>query len=558
MNARALVAELQAEGQDFEFYPTTNEIISRLARDIKNNAGGLRGDFSSVLDVGAGNGKVLLALREQTELRDLHAIEKSSILCEQLPADILIVGTDFAEQSLLSKHVDVIFCNPPYREFDAWATKIIRQSASRVVYLVLPARWANSTTIADALKYREVEAKVLGDFDFEDAEDRRARAKVQLLRVTFQGPEYYHKGQNDDAFERFFNEQFGDLIKKFEATGGEREDGERKPDSRFSQLVVGPSYLESLVAMYDAELANVQRNFELVGKLDADLLREFKLNPATVQACLKQRLEGMRTEYWHELFGRLDTITNRLTSDSRRQLLDVLHKHVHVDFTLSNAYAIIIWVIKNANLYIDSQLLKTYELMVSKCNVRLYKSNQRTWQDDGWRYRGEESQNSHFALEYRIVTQRVGGIGRQWGKTELAESAAHLLGDLLTVARNLGWDCPTNPRMLDYSGRKEWGSGQSVEFWGHTKRGDPEIVVEAKAFLNGNVHLRMSKAFMLALNVEHGRLRGWLKTGGQAATELDEPEAAAFFNTNKRLSVSPAGPLLTFTPDTGEEDFQLT
>ena len=42
-------------------------------------------------------------------------------------------------------------------------------------------------------------------------------------------------------------------------------------------------------------------------------------------------------------------------------------------------YAVIMWVIKNANLYIDSQLLETYELMVAKCNVVLYKSNQRDY-----------------------------------------------------------------------------------------------------------------------------------------------------------------------------------
>lgn len=164
-----LVLTLQQEAQDFEFYPTTNEIIDALARDIqsiRDEHGYRYRGLDSVLDIGAGNGKVLLALRERAGMTALHAIEKSEILCDQLPPDILIVGTDFAQQSLLSKHTDVTFCNPPYSVFEEWAIKIIRQSASRIIYLVIPERWERSAGIADALKYRDAEcAKVVLLFD---------------------------------------------------------------------------------------------------------------------------------------------------------------------------------------------------------------------------------------------------------------------------------------------------------------------------------------------------------------------------------------------------------
>lgn len=307
MNApmHALVERLCANGQDLEFYPTTDEIIAALVRDIKRQDAnhGFHGNYRSVLDIGAGNGKVLLALRDQAELTDLHAIEKSSILCEQLPPDILIVGTDFAEQSLLSKHVDIVFSNPPYSEFEEWAVKIIRQSASGLVYLVLQQRWENSTKIADALRYRDAKAAQVGQFDFLNAEDRTARAKVHLLRVTLNRER--HSQENDDAFERFFNEQFADLIGKFSTTD---KPGADEKNERFADLIVGPSYIESLLSLYDAELSNVQRNFDLVSKLDANLLREFNISPASVMASLKTRLAGLRSDYWHELFGHLVTL----------------------------------------------------------------------------------------------------------------------------------------------------------------------------------------------------------------------------------------------------------
>jgi SAM-dependent methyltransferase len=536
----ALVASLVEADQDYEFYPTTDSIIDALVADMlrqETDEGRYRHErYASVLDIGAGNGKVLLALRERAKLTDLHAIEKSQILCEQLPADILIVGTELAEQSLLSKHVDVIFSNPPYSEFEAWAVKIIREAASKVIYLVLPIRWERSSAIADALRYRACKAVVVGEFDFEKAEDRSARAKVHLLRIDLGHGR--HRDAWDDAFERSFKEAFAHLIEEFD----QAKPREAEKTAKFSGLVVGPTYLEALVSLYEQDIAKVQRNFDLVSKLDADLLREFNVSPTSIMGCLKARLAGLRTEYWHELFAHLDKVTDRLTSGSRKRLLDVMNRHVHVDFTLSNAYAVIIWVIKNANNYIDSQLIDTYELMVEKASVVLYKSNKRVWVENRWRYnRDEADQNSHFALDYRIVTHRLGGCrgGESYSfERGLREEAGNFLGDLLTLANNLGFKCSTAPYCLNRTGQQGWVAGQRYEFHGTDRKGQPCILYDVKAYLKGNLHLRLHKGFMLALNVEHGRLKGWLRSKAQAVTELDDLEAAQYFRANTRLTAS--------------------
>jgi hypothetical protein len=109
-----LVSVLKDAAQDFEFYPTTQEIIDRLVADLaylREEKFTHYANVESVLDIGAGSGKVLCALRDQAQLRSLYAIEKSSVLCEQMDADIFIVGTEFQEQSLVSKQVDLTFCN---------------------------------------------------------------------------------------------------------------------------------------------------------------------------------------------------------------------------------------------------------------------------------------------------------------------------------------------------------------------------------------------------------------------------------------------------------------
>jgi hypothetical protein len=307
--------------------------------------------------------------------------------------------------------------------------------------------------------------------------------------------------------------------------------------SKFAGLVVGENYPTAMVNLYNTDMAHIQNNYRLIGQLDAELLKEFNVNPEGIRKCLKERLSGLRLMYWNELFDRLSSITKRLTSKSRSTLLGTLQKHVHVDFTVSNIYAVIVWVIKNANSFLDSQLIDTYEHMVDKANVILYKSNVRPFVQDRWRYQKTE-ENSHFMLDWRIVMHSCGGLHavnyQQWDKernNNLSERAFTFLCDLLTIADNLGFDTLTayelRPRCYT------WESNKSEKFYFRPgPEREPEILFEAKAFLNGNLHLRLAKKFILALNVEHGRLKGWIRTPAQAADEFNDIEAADLFKCN--------------------------
>ena len=528
-----LVAQLRENDGDYEFYPTTDEIIARMVRDLKSlerdDRYGYKG-VHSALDVGAGHGKVLRALRDQAKISDLYAIEKSPLLCQQLDADIFIVGTEFAEQSLLAKQVDVVFSNPPYSEFQEWAVRIIRESAAPTVYLVIPVRWKDSTVIQDALKFREAKANVLGEFSFEDAEDRAARARVNLIRVDLIG--------KDDAFDRFFDEQFADLKAKFAARAKadrvpEAKEGEKDGDPRFRSLVVGENYPERLVSLYETELDHIRKNYDLVQQLDVELLKEFDVTPDRVLGCLKARLAGLRNTYWHELFAHMSQVTDRLTSRKRRIMLDKLNANGHVDFTLTNIHAVIIWVLNNANGYLDAQLTETFETMLEKANVRNYVSNARPFVYDRWRY--SEEKPSHVALEYRIVLEHVGGVNRGYSGIELNESAGQFIGDLLTVARNLGFICNTNDPRVDRNNRRgDWQAG-TLQVFDCTVNGRTESLLEVRAFLNRNLHIRMNQKFALALNVEYGRLKGWLGSGAEAAEELADPKAGQYFAKNLQL-----------------------
>ena len=114
----SLVEELKEKQEDFQWYPTTDEILTVVAKNI---AGKIDRYRLSILDIGAGNGSALNKLQnflQQKKRRDddsslykveKFAIEKSQTLISNMNNDIFILGTDFMQQTLIDKDVDIIF-----------------------------------------------------------------------------------------------------------------------------------------------------------------------------------------------------------------------------------------------------------------------------------------------------------------------------------------------------------------------------------------------------------------------------------------------------------------
>ena len=171
-----------------------------------------------------------------------------------------------------------------------------------------------------------------------------------------------------------------------------------------------------------------------------------------------------------------------------------------------------------------------------------YKSNKRVFTDNDWRYlRGWERSGTapcNFKLDYRLVLACLGGCRRHYGTVELTEASAEFMGDLMTIANNLGFRTETIERQaFGHNRRREWKPGEKREFYCIHKK-NREMLFDVRAFQNGNCHFRLHQELMLALNVEYGRLKGWLRNPQQAAVELDEPEAAQYFRSNLQLGHS--------------------
>ena len=540
--------QLKDADQDFEWYPTTDEMIDAIFWES--------GNVGSVLDIGAGDGRVLERIDKLTRLRaaqkenkydyhgsiDKYAIEKAPIHIERMPPDISIVGTDFVLQTLIDKKVDMVFCNPPYTEYEGWATKIIKEANAKFVFLILPDRWIGSKLIEEAIKQRGARSKSIWSGDFSNA-DRQARARVEIIKITITTTDNNYQREETKPFNVWFDEYFAGFGKLKPVDEAEDEDETEKPNP-MHEIVEGQNLIERLASLYIHDMNNLLNNYKGLSELDSILLKEIGVSVDEIKAALKLKIEGLKNKYWQELFDKLDKITSRLTRTSREHLLYKLRASCNVDFSVDNAYAIILWAIKNVNQYIDEQLITLFkELSEPEC-VKNYVSNQRTWEKDRWRYKREDS-HTHYMLEYRIITHRHQAIKQNdnyFGsfRNGLAVDCHSFINDIFTIANNLGFSNIAN------SYHREWESNSQEHF--RAGRGDDEkILVAVRAFKNGNLHLKFDQKFIKTLNVEASRLLGWIKTPQDAVDEmgLSMDFVKAHFKTNLLFVAADGQRLLT-------------
>ncbi len=486
-----IVANLKQNGQDFEFYPTTNEILEAMFWDIKSHKRnlwfndestienkGYDAEFEfqsvSILDIGAGNCKLLDKFHEISETQsftDKHgrkvrdntlginrymAIEKSQILINKMPKEVIVVGTDFNENTIIDKQADIVFCNPPYREYERWTERIIKEANASFIYLVIPKRWGNSRAIAEALRLRRAKVQIVGDFDFLNSEDRKARAKVSLVKVCLS----YYKGYknrhsekatrnyhgdkvNVDPFELWFNENFKIQAEKSVESWNEYKVKEKREEERKTriknELVGGRDIVHTLIQLYNRDLDKLISNYQKLAELDADILKELDVKLDGVLEALKTKIQGLKVLYWEEIFNNFDAITSRLTSFTRQRLKEQLAANTNIDFTEGNIRSIVIWVIKNASKYFQEQMLEMYDRFTAKECTKLYKSNIH-WTSDSWRYCQKMKENGiKWSLDYRIILDSARGW-REESDGTISDHQMQDIRDLIVVAKNLGFE----------------------------------------------------------------------------------------------------------------------
>jgi hypothetical protein len=538
-----LLESLKATDQDYEWYPTTARMVDEVIEDVRRQFVAGRewrrrdeAEVSSVLDIGAGDGRVLVQFQQAFRGAELFSIEKSALLRQAQPEAIAPVGTDVFEQDLMSLPAQVVFCNPPYSEYEEWVIRIVSSAMAETIYLVIPQRWEANQPIAEALSRRHASATVIARDDFHDAE-RQARAIVHIVRVELPKTGYHGTRGYQDPFELWFDEH----VKTFDEAQPIREsEQEERTMARLRTM----TSIGDLVDAYDEDFARMQQNYETLFRLDQAILKEVGVNKTGVRDGLKQRMIGLKTVYWNSLFEQLDALTARLSTKTRNRFKERVAKQTSVAFTYANAYAVVLWAIKFANRYFDEQLVDLFRELSTRDGVTNYKSNTKTWESDGWRYNATD--HSHYALDYRVILPNHAAIfSGNWGEYDypghLHKTAHELIDDVIAVFGNLGFTTKDRP-----SRQRVWLSNVTQVFAGV----DGDALFDVKAFKKGTLHFRFRPQAIKALNIEAGRLLGWLRTAKEAAIETgcSEEDAVRFFGANQlltpsavRLLTAPAG-----------------
>lgn len=532
----ALVREIKSCGIDYEFYPTQQREIDVIKQDIIAFAEKSHSYFDteklnfSVLDAGAGDGRVLAQLTNGPK----YAIELALPLINAMPKDIFVIGRDFREQTLMDKPVDIIFANPPYSDFESWASKVILEGNAALAYLIMPQRWINSQSIKDALAARKFSVDVIDTSDYLFA-DRKARAKVDIVRIKMGSFSSRNQGSycKNDPFDVWFDAHFplnapATEVSKWEKTKQMEEEVQKNVGA--SDVTKKEGLVKLLDQLYQRDLAELMQTYQSMSKIPGDLLRELEINIAGVKASLRLKIKTLKNVYWQQLFDGLHSVTDKLCYDSRAKLLKRLTSHTNVDFNSGNAVAVIIWVIKQANTYFDEQIINVFQSLTEAANVVLYKSNERTIKHDRWRYSDERySALGEYGLDYRLVLESQGGYKDPacWSNSTrcgLADRAAILVGDLVTIANNIGFDATGNIGPLE----RRWlpGKPQLFYFFDH-KTQEQKVLFEVKAYIKGTIHIRLHESFIQSLNCIHGRLKGWIKCASDAVNEIGIPAEVA-------------------------------
>lgn len=556
----AIVKELKQNNEDFEWYPTKQNMIEVIIQDIQSlNSKTIQKQAKSILEIGAGDCRVVNEISKHCGIQDISVIEKAQTFIAKMPLNIKLIGTDFYSTDLSDKPVNIIFSNPPYSDYANWFATIVEHAFCSLAYLIVPERWVNNESIKSALKKRNVDAQVIFSDDFLDGE-RQARAKVDIVRLNFtqygrndQSSSRFNTGEyfgyrDSDPFDYLFSETFGDLEQNF--TTDKLQETEEKWNTKIVALKnrTGEVNIEALVDEYEQESEHLYSNYRSILSLDASLIHQLGLDLEKIKVNLRGHIHGLKHKYWETFFNVYEVIYQYCTAETLDILKRKLSQQTSIEFNKENIYAMTTLILRYAEMCKEKQLINWFYRLSESDNVKLYKSNQRVFKDEDWRYirRNNENGNnldnkpSHYQLDYRIVTRYLGRIDGWFNQKEVANH----LNDLTVIARTLRMNAENQVTLSD---TEKMQYGQRYPLYFTDQSGEKQVLAEVKFFKNGNAHLFLNQDFTLRLNVEVGRLLGWVKTKEQASEEMGYPleEVEKSFGASQNLLMTANKLLLT-------------
>ena len=547
------IRTLRAADEDFEFYPTTPEILEAMKKDIwaylrsheddyadrnrdrvhihtdwEGSKQKERLDIHSFLDIGAGDGRVLDYLDKEQGSSHCH---KYGIEIARAQADdlirrgVFIIGRDYWDVDLSDQYYSLIFSNPPFSQLERWVNKILYECNFSILYLVMPIRWKNLTDIKKELE--RYEATIVGEFDFSEA-DREARGRVNLVRINApwhkeegignkKNKYTGHQQSVEDAFERWVREYIAEFPEE-ENTPWQVEEEQA--------LALRNSPIDQLLIDYEQEKQNLAEAFRAIGKLEPAIIKLMGQDKNSMLEIIRKAIEGLKSKYWRAAFDKLEPVRKRMIRKTRERIFEKIKEFISLDFNADNIYSIAIWIINNTNVGILDQIGEVFDEMTTAEYIEQYKSNKH-WTKSDWRHTHSSYKYDKLparwklGLDYRIVIAT-------YNYDRYASQHHTLVDDFIIICSNLGFEISPNCEP-DY---KQHQSEQ--EFYTL----DGELAFTMRYYTgNRNAHLKINKKLLMKFNIEVAKIRKWMSEPDDVVQEYGVPkdEAVKMWNSGVAL-----------------------
>jgi len=538
------IRALKTADEDFEWYPTTPEIMEAMKKDIRDYLGkykeyGSRNEdnihldayhkengvarlcIESFLDIGAGDGRVL----------DLFGAEKKyGIEIARAQADdliqkgVFIIGRDYYDVVLNDQYYSLIYSNPPYSQFERWVNKILIECNFSILYLVMPVRWKDQDEITRELK--RYEATIIGEFDFSEA-DRKARGKVNLVRVNAPwkkdkdsyGHAYTYQQTLESAFERWVREYIAEFVE------GEKYD--HYEEEREQDLVLKKAPIDQLVSDYERDKENLGAAFRAIGKLEPEIIKLMGQDKKSMLEIIRKAIEGLKSKYWRATFDKLDPVSKRMTKKTSERIFRNIKEFKTLDFNADNIYSIVVWIINNCNVGILEQIGDVFDDLTDPDWIENYTSN-RHWKKSDWRHTDRDYKYQKLpprwklGLDYRIVVRAYYYDRYSYTKKYT------IVDDFIVICQNLGF--PISPDDIpDYNLHQEEQKFYTL---------DGEIAFTMRYYTgNHNAHLKINKRLLMKFNIEVAKIRRWMSDPDDVVEEygVAKDEATKLWNSGVAL-----------------------
>jgi len=561
------IAILKNANEDFEWYPTTDEIMAAMKKDIFSyfrthqrdyvttredkieiktsyydyeKQRDIKGEFielESFLDIGAGDGRVLDCLNESqgSSLCKKYGIEIARAQADDLICrGVFIIGRNFWDVTLNDQYYALIYSNPPFSDYERWACKILYESNFCVLYLVMPKRWTESKLIQKELKNR-YEYTIVGEFDFSKA-DREARGKVHLVRINAEwkqekecgvnskGKKVYSSTQYQNSVENAFERWVKDYIATFE---GDNEDFNEWREKEQQAIALKHTPIDQLVIDYEAEKENLGAAFKAIGKLNPEIIKLMGQDKKSMLEIIRKSISSLKSKYWRAAFEKLDPVKSRMIRKTKDNIFGNIQEFKTLDFNADNIYSIIIWIVNNCNIGILDQIGEVFDALTDKDFIEEYKSN-RHWTKSTWRHTQNDYKYKNLparwklGLDYRIVVETM-------AYDRYSHQARYtIVDDFIIICSNLGF--PIDPYDTpDYTDNRTEQKFHTV---------DGELAFTMRYYTgNKNAHLKINKKLLMKFNIEVAKIRKWMSDPDDVVEEYGIPkdEATRLWNSGLAL-----------------------